>query len=840
MMIITSWRVMACIMLSLLVFGVGLAWPAIATAAPAITSLTGTPTLFPPKVKTNVVFTITVTDPTLNTNSAQLERQQDDGSWKVFSPIGLKPTSTPIQYSGQLKFNESAGGRIRVRLRATFRGADNNKYFSPVLELSVGTVVQPSNQDVTIPGPAGSGVSITVKANSLHGSASVGISPAPASAITAPSPLTRVATVDIVFQSASPEGPNLTAPLLISVPAPAGTPPTAHFHFVQEVLADSPTGGLTSQLLIVDSGIVSGSQIVSDTANPILPGVFGGGVVGVLRVPGSGYVIGRVVDSTSTGLYGVRMVDTQTSVIWTSDTNGNFIVPVGGSDYKIQAIDGFRCVKRDAPTTAVLLTDTSDGSIQNINNETYKTLTNPLQVITDNTASPTRPGIRNSGFELGVPTTCWRSLTAGQLVQRGSSPYRDAFNFNPAITIEPSEGKWMAALTNTQTTFEQEFLLPSLIDGTPDSDFKKLRFDYIFACTGTCPTPSSNAIALQAVIVPSSPSVSVSPTFKQFNGQLGWRTAELDVRNITAGTQVTLRFTVTNATSNTVVLIDNIRFDTVSITADIVTNPPPHVALPQPGEPDIPNPTTAPLVEDYVGHANEILSQAGIKLRLKLPVNPTSPANSSCNSGGIDFFVPLFDPTSGTPNDPAGMDIEATGSQAPWGRSAALKALTCLGPTAQPTDPVSNLHVYFVNLLVHSSGPKFGVAVSPEEYSGNPAGTVLTYDASNPFDAFNASAIVLSALTTNAPIYHYSPDDKNRERETLAHEMGHVLLHTITAASSLEHNSALLNLMNDAACSPRYNTTQCASRPFFTNAQAAQVDPPNPPLGPRCPVTCQH
>lgn len=703
----------------------------------------------------------------------------------------------------------------------------------------------PGNQNVVVPGPEGSGLSVTIPANALVGSAFVSIAPAPASAIVAPTPLQRVATVDLVFTPTSPlDGPNLTAPLILSVPAPAGTSPGAHFDFVVEGLADSPTGGLTKQLFIVDTGIASGGQIVSDTTNPVLPGFFGGGVVGVLQVSGTGYVIGRVVNGQGTGLYGVRVVDTNTNESWFSDFDGNFIVRVAGPGdvYNIEAIDGFRCVKATLPGDLDVVTDGTRTFVPSgctegaAGCEEHKTLTNPLVLTTDNSTTPTRSGIRNGGFEkdpttVGVPTNCWASLTTGQLIQRGASPYRDSFNFTPAITIEPSEGDWMAALTSTNTSFEQTVLLPSLIDGVPQSDFKQLRFDYIFACSGSCPAPTGNTIGLQAEVLtpPTGPvlsSLSPPPTFKQFNGQLGWRTGEINVRTITAGTQVKVKFTVTGAAANTVVLIDNVRFDTTVVTANILTGAT----------------TTQAQVQQQIRDANVILSQTGTNVRVRRINASVNPVNATCNPGGNFNF---FGSDAGSPDN--GTNITYTTDTIPalpnpnareaGVRTGEMRALTCLGPITQPTtEPNSDVHVYYVNDLFDAGAVKYGVAVTPEDYHGeNPLTLVpLIYNASDPSNVFNDSAILLPTLDG------LPPNDPNRPKETPAHEFGHLLMHRTIAEDTIEHGSAYGNILTRNVCLPRYGTTKCNARPILTTTQEVEFNLPDPPPADFCRVSCPH
>ena len=812
----------------------GLVATVVLLAAPGLaqalfTQVTVNPSQIPAGVNTTITVIVGVTDPTAFVpQSAQLERLRADGGWDPLGKIDLEGQSGNV-FTFTKTVNEPAARKKVYRVAAAFK--KEGREYTPVFQVAVGQTVVPSNQDVVVPGPSGSGLSVTVPANSLTGPALVGISPAPPESISAPSSLERVATVDLVFVPASPlDGPKLTAPLILSVPAPAGTPAGAHFDFVVEGLGDSPTGGLTKQLFPVDEGIVSGGQIVSNTTNPVLPGFFGGGVVGVLLVPGSGYVIGRVVDGSDASRHGVRLRDTTTNEAWFSDVNGNFIVRVAqaSNDYVIEAIDGFRCV-RLSPSLTGNLTNTTDGTNTTISGQIHKTLTNPIVLATDNSGSPTRDGIRNGGFEVGAPTKCWASLTSGQLIQSGASAYRDAFNFTPAITIDPSEGNWMAALTSTSSTIEQTFLLPTLYDGTPASDFKKFRFDYVFACTGTCPAPASNNIGLQADILPASgstPLVSLSPapTFRQFNGQLGWRTGEIDVRSIAAGTQVRIRFTVTGAAANTVALIDNVRFDTVVVTANIITGAT----------------TTEPDVRQHIRDANEILSQAGVNVRIRR-VNPSvNPLDGTCNPSSLDFFgTDGTDVTWTTQQLPPPPDL----SSRSWGnRTAEVRALTCLGPRNYPSDPVSDVHVYYVNLLkdVNNSSPIYGVAVTPEDYLGESYPTPLSYNAADPFNYFNDSAILVASLSS------LPATDPNRAKETPAHELGHLLLHATQAGDLVEHNAPYGNIMTSSVCLPRYGTSKCSARPILREDPAAappflqesNFQLPNPPPRPACPVTC--
>ena len=80
-------------LLTALVFSPGHGW-----AAPSVTSFTGNPTLFPPRVQTKVNLTVAVSNPTFITSSAQLQRQQVDGSWKNTDKVVFSPTLNPRDF----------------------------------------------------------------------------------------------------------------------------------------------------------------------------------------------------------------------------------------------------------------------------------------------------------------------------------------------------------------------------------------------------------------------------------------------------------------------------------------------------------------------------------------------------------------------------------------------------------------------------------------------------------------------------------------------------------------------------------------------------------------------
>lgn len=852
---------------------------------PSITLVTGTPILFMKQVPTTVTFTFVVSSSAFQASSTKLERLRADGKWKHEANLSPKKTATPLQYTASFKFNEPTGGMIRVRIAATFTSSGKNKIVSRAFDLKVGQTVQPGDQPVTVPGPPGSGLSLTIPGGALEVPAEVAIAPAPSQIFDSPvAGRPRVATIDIVFEPATPlDGQSLTAPLQVSVPAPAGTPSTAKFYFVTPVPAPviGGIGGLEQKQIVIDTGLVVNGQIVSQ--GTVFEGISESGTYAVLREIGTGIIIGKICDAGVAGACnaaatpspGVWVQERKTGTINTNDLGaytdalGRFkiVVQTSGSGADtladLDVVDGLRCGTTGQTGVSVPGGGTAaGGTVQNLFLKVTRT---PVASFT-----PVFASLRNGGFEVdrvdtGIntpvpPGTCWEPVPAGagtaSLVkditpQAGPADthpldYRDLFGFQ--TTIRPNEGDQFVALRATGGYIEQKFLLPNRCVSTdPDckSPLTNLHFDYQFGCaatdgdctglTGPAATNPKLRVRLNGVDQP-------LLEFRNFGGQLGWRTGELDVSGFTPGSTLTLRFTAQDldATLTTAVLLDNVRFDTVFATINIVNNA-----------------ITTATAEEQVRHANEIVSQSGTNIRIvKRPVdlNPNDAGDPvECNANGDEL------------NDP--LDVTYDGTRA---RTEDIKRILCLAAKLNSDVPAKSHQVdlVFVERLFDSTQTVYGSAVTREDYAADAPNNELNYN-------FNAAYVAnLTSLRNETGIILQDfGSNEDRKRETLAHEIGHMLISKRRSDSSrstsdleLEHavsgsfveqggeadgfpdrDIALdhANIMRQKNCNPNSTGTSatdkvCHARVKYQDTQRAEWELPGPPDPPRCPVTCPH
>jgi hypothetical protein len=587
----------------------------------------------------------------------------------------------------------------------------------------------------TIHGPGGT--SVTVQPNSIPYEVLIDIAPAPASELVAPTgDLKPAGLVEITFEPTIEKahvGPP-TAPLEVSVPAPPTAPPGSEFLVAEQVLTDflaenQPTGGgLTEQLVAVDTASLAGDKIV--THPHILKGIFGGGLFGFFFWTDSGFVSGTVRDAT--GVRPGAVVSSNTNpVVVMSDATGGYTLPVSSALFpRVTAFDPFRG-SRGSTGFAV----PSPGA----------TVTADIALTPLATPPVTRDGVRNGGFERGNLTS-WATTGANdvrrELVCSGA-------------TITPREGGWMAdthtgpgAVGGTGSALKQRFIVPAGV--------RTLRVDFNFVSEefpefvgsqfndsfrAVITTPQGDQTFAQVSVNESAGFQPVGdcgfPGGDGTSGQTAWRTGSVDVSPF-AGTgqpiTVDLLFSANDAGDNiydTHVLVDNIRFATLWLDIKMLGG--------AAGD--------RTRVENNVRDANEILSQAGLNVRIR---------------------------DVRTINDPGGLaDLDitwTTGPSCPDGRvngrlTAEAGQLVGLSRSGTNTD----LNTYYVRSA--EGGGIAGYAIGPDDFCVDVS--ILT----------NSGIVIMDAGGGS----------------TVAHEIGHMLIAPQTAGNTLEHAAPAGNFLRSPA-----------------------------------------
>jgi hypothetical protein len=646
--------------------------------------------------------------------------------------------------------------------------------------------------------------------------------------------------------------------------------------------------------VVIDTGTVVNGQIVTQ-GGTIFEGIFEGGTYAVLQEIGSGVAVGKVCDASVAGACDGNTTTTPSPGTWVqerktsaiggepahntdnlgayTDALGRFKIAVQtastGADkdkFNLDVIDGLRCATFFTPTAQA----------QGAGNVTENVFINVARVA-PSSSTIVFEGVRNGGFEkmTGFDAnnldTCWKRTGTVSLIKAirdaqgnfvktvyPTTPtptdvaFRDLFGFG--TTIQPSEADQFIEIRSEGGSIEQTFKLPLKTDDfsgvalSPPAlppGFQTLHFDFHFVCASNlvCTglgTPTTGDSRLNDTLTVTLTSTSgFSQTFAAFGGQLGWRTGQITIPDSAAGTTVTLKFTATNLDSDkqSAVLIDNVRFDTLFVQPTILSS----VALAMSD------------VEEQIRHANEILSQTATNVRIRSPLTTSLPQVGAPCTSGTDLLT--LDISSATP-----LSRTNAGGEMIWGLCRSAQD----NPQNGPNSDVEILYVTTLNDVNTSDPGVFGVAVTREDYAFD--GTLIyNFDPAYPTPPTAAvlnmkTGIILRAIA-NTP----ATSNMDRFRETLAHELGHMLISKQRsdttrplAGSTVEHNTVVLgaqgtNIATDQAnimywknCNPDSTGTTaadtiCHARVKFQDSQRTQWELPSPKPGPSCPnVTCPH
>lgn len=571
------------------------------------------------------------------------------------------------------------------------------------------------------------GTSVTVLPNSIPYEVLIDSQAVSASAVKAPlGTLQFAGAMNVVFEptTGNTDLAPPSASLILSMPAPAN-PDTANFVVAQQLLVDAinvPEPGLMDQLVASDTAtLVNGAMV---TQANILPGIFGGGLFVFVANHGSGFATGIVSDASGARPGAVVSNNTNT-LVSIADGIGAYHLYINGGPFTVTAFDPLKGSQGSSASSI-----STSGSTVNLNIPVMPLATPPV----------TRDGIRNGGLERGDLTSWAATGAASARQQLGPT--------STGVVIRPTEGQFMADISTgdgsiggTGSSLKQRFIVPAGV--------QTLRFDFNFVSeefpefVGSVFDDSFRAAITTENGTTTFAQVSVNqsgnftligdcgfPGGDSTCGQTGWREGSVNLSAF-AGTgtpvSVDLIYSANDAGDNiydTHVLLDNMRFSTVFIDANII------------------NGATADRarVEQEIRNANEVLSQAGINLQLR-------DVQTVADPGAL-------------------LDLDATFTGT---LTAEENSIVGLSRSGVGTD----MNYYYVRSLTGISA--LAIALGPDDFSDV---NILT----------NSGILMTDTVTP----------------ETLAHELGHILISPDTAGSVLEHNAGVAsNIMNTPRTVPR-------------------------------------
>ncbi len=797
-----------------------------ANAAPpeeGIAPVTVTPSWLPPDTPTSVTITATIAHPHVVPRSVILQERLEE-QWEGVGHLTQDPSDL-TQFSLTLTRTEPPGTAVQFRVSAAFRG-QLRRGLSSVLTVPVATRAEPQ-EETTILDPLNPDIQLILPEDSLTTPVYATVTTQESEALTVDlGGRTPDLVLDITLQ---PEGISpdtvLTRPYQLNVPAPADAPEGTRFNVAVPILADAPEGGgLREQLLAVDTAIVENGYLLTRATE--LEGLFYDGTVLFLRELGSGIAEGRVVDNEGQPRSGVKVQaqllnedgtpsSSTNPFIFLTDDEGEYRLPIDPSPptapkFSIHAIDGQRCGRGSVDHTPLqdelFVPSSGEVTAEDLHlfflpNQFFPT---PELVETRKTLSPpTRMGISNGGFEL-------RGVEEGQDCLIGI--YETPFSW---LLNQATEGKRLQLVPmrpqENPSPFVQNLLL--------SSGANTLSFDF-FVPHVPMESPrlfvyvtDQNASSVFEDVLNGSTSANFvgSPTTPN-----SFQTGTIDLSTLPNPNDPKSVFFFFECSpcnlppDSSFGLLDNIRFGTVFLDVKILDDAMGDL---------LDDSARLARVKEQVRDTNEILAQVGVNVRVRRVVTPTQAFNergdplSTHPCPGLLDELNLLDIAYAS-------DIEE-GNELPTPNGQLQDLLSrCRSTTA------TDVNVYYVNILreapddevapvtaAENPHTKYGLAIGADDYhlDGTPGPGLIIRNMQN--------------LNTTEAL------KADRQREVLAHELGHLLIGGIRASQSLEHDTLGGNLMTDNRCArpeeTNVNPVPCSSRAILTPEQSMQVHATN-------------
>ena len=598
------------------------------------------------------------------------------------------------------------------------------KAFQIDIEIVAGVPLAPG-VGATIEGA--DGTSVTVQPNSIPYEVLIDSQAASASDVTAPlGDLEFSGALSLTFEptGGNSDLPPPSASLLLSMPAPQNAT-TAQFVVGQQMLTDAvntPTPGLMDQLVAADTATLVNGNMVTQAS--IFPGIFGGGLFVFVANHGSGFATGLVSDASGARPGAVVSNNTNT-LVSIADGSGRYNLYINGGPFSVTAFDPLKGSQGSSAGNI-----TTSGSTVNLNVPVTPLATPPV----------TRDGIRNGGLERG-DLTSWATTGAAAATQTLGPT-------STGVVIRPTEGIWMAdintgagSIGGTGSSLKQRFIVPAGV--------QTLRFDFNFVSEefpefvgsifddsfrAVITTPNGSTTFAQVSVNQAGNFTLIGdcgfPGGDATCGQTGWREGSVNLSAF-AGTgtpiNVDLIFSANDAGDNIYdshVLLDNMRFSTIWVDCKFISGATADIAR----------------VEQEIRNANEILSQAGLNLRLRS-------VQAIADPGGL-----------------ADLDATFTGT-------LTTEETTVLGLSRSGV--ATDMNYYYVRSLTGIAA--LAIAIGPDDFS-------------------DVNILTNSGIAMTDSVFP----------ETMAHELGHIILSPATAGSVLEHNVGVAtNIMNAPRTVPR-------------------------------------
>ncbi len=658
--------------------------------------------------------------------------------------------------SWELVYGADMLGGIERLFASSTSGAKEWKFTSPQamdfqlkVDIVAGVPLAP-NVGGTIVAP--DGTTVTVQPNAIPYEALIDIHSVAASAVSAPlGALEFVGAAELTFEPAlfSHHFVPPSEPFQISLPAPASLT-TSNFVVGHEMISDSidgPEPGLKAQLVATDTASVNNGNIVTE-AN-IFPGIFGGGLLVFVANHGSGFATGGVFEGATPRAGAVVSNNTNTLVSVTNGL-GRYTLYINGGPFTVTGFDPFRG---------------SSGSTSGTITESGSTVTANIFVSPLATPPITRDGIRNSGFERGDLTSWARTGATTATMQFGPT--------SSGVVIRPTEGQWMADINTgpgsvgaVGSSLKQKFVVPAGV--------RTLRFDFDFISEefpefvgsafddrfrAVITTPNGQSTFAQVSVNQSGGFTLIGdcgfPGGDNTCGHTGWREGSVDLSAF-AGTgtpiSVDLIFSTDDAGDNifdTHVLVDNLRFSTLWLDVKIITG----------------SAATMAGVQQIVRDANEILSQAGLNVRLRNTATVADP-------GG------LLDTDITWTTECRGFFCFLGGGTTKGVPTAEELVLLALSRSATATD----LNTYFVRSFTGLAGVA-GFAMGPDDF--------------HDLNILTSSGIALADVGLGGNV--------------MAHEIGHIMISPEAAGNTLEHAAPAGNFLSTTPALGTVNRAQSAN-----------------------------